>query len=149
MNLRIRTFFLFTLALSVNACTFVKEKQSAQLKTFIESKSINYAPISSVLVITEDGCPQCNFSFAKLMEEQKDNEHLLYIISAKGTTVDISGLFNFKNVIKDYKGEFKTLDISNKSCCIFLTPDQKIDTLIELKITSLESDLEYIEKRLD
>ena len=131
------------------ACSVIEEKESTKLKHFVESKGFAYESFHSILLITEYGCPQCNKSFASLMTQQQENPKMLYVVSARGTFVDISGLFEFKNVLKDFQNEFKTLSLTNKSSCIFLDDKGEIDTLVEINAKGLESSLAYISNRLN
>lgn len=148
MNLSIKlgAFLFFNLLL---ACSPRVEEDSVKLKQFVESKGYDYEVFRSILVITEYGCPQCNKSFAGLMSQQQENPQMLYIVAARGTIVDISELFDFKNLIKDFGNEFKSLNLTDKSSCIFLTEQGTIDTLVKIEARNLKGSLDYISTRLN
>ena len=131
------------------ACASLEPNDSQQLKEFVEERSFNYNALKAVLVLTEEGCPNCNRSFAEFLQQQLSNPKVLCIVSAKGSRVDLSAFQNSKKVLMDYKLEFKDLRIGQGTTAILLNPENLIDTIINVKSINLQNTITYLNMRLE
>ena len=132
------------------SCTEPRVNKSKELIDFVSKNGKNHS-LKNILVLTEDGCPNCNRSFALLLERQVANPKSLLIVSALGNYVDISTfLINEErnNVLYDFKGEYKQLNISEGTSAIFMNENWLIDTIIPIRAKGISETLEYINNRI-
>jgi len=128
----------------------VKETDDYKLVSFIKLNNHVVEDYDHILRISETGCVGCNKSFARLVKEYVQSDNNLFIISAKGATVDISPYLdtkNSKNIIFDYENKFGPLKIVENSGIIFLK-DNKIDTIINIEAKGIEETLRFIDSKL-
>lgn len=143
---------VFGLLIIVTSCASPLENKKENLEYFLAEKGINYSQFSSILVLTEEACPACTHSFASLLEKQIENKNSLLIISAKGALVDISMFLEAeeeKNILYDWKLDFKNQGIAEGSNAIFLKNTGAIDTIVPIKAKGLKNTLAYISDRLE
>ncbi|MBL4707923.1 MAG: hypothetical protein JKY48_05715 [Flavobacteriales bacterium] len=145
MSLLTKTL-LFVVIILVFSC--VSKKSTNKLLDFFEMFSYEYEDISAVLVLTEEGCPTCNRSFASLIENYINNPKAVCIVSAKGNKVDLSNFIDADQIILDMDNIFSKQHLTKGTASIFLTPSGLIDTVVEINAQSLKQDLDYISKRL-
>lgn len=127
-----------------------KEINSTALDTFCTSHKIPYHEnISSVLILSEEGCPGCNKSFSYLIQKFINNPHAFILITASGTRIDISPFQHdsIKNVYFDDRNEFSKLNLLDYSGAIFLNKKQ-IDTIVVIQANSIEQQLKFINDKL-
>lgn len=98
---------LLIVSLFLFSCNVQEQvSQDSKLKSFVEQNTHKIDNYDRVLRISETGCVGCNKSFARLVKEYVQSDNNLFIVSAKGATVDISPYLdtqNPKNIIFDYK----------------------------------------------
>ena len=150
MNLptKIIVSLIFLCALSCQEQTIDKTEL---LRNYLSSKNVVLDDFNSILVLTENNCPNCTRSFSTLLQKQISNSTSLLIISSKGNIVDISPFLdseNQANIIHDFKGEFESLEMSDGANAIFLNDNRLIDTIVQIRAKDLENTLSYIENRL-
>lgn len=131
------------------SCASEKVRETNKLVRFLEIFSYNYEEVSAVLVLTEEGCPTCNRSFASLIENYIDDPKAVCVVSAKGNRIDLSSFINSDRVIIDMDNTFGELQLTEGTASIFLAPSGLIDTVVKIKAQTLEQDLNYISKRLE
>jgi len=140
--------FILILLLLVFSCSLSEdEKNYNKLKTFLGNNNFEIENYSSILIVSESGCMNCNKSFANIVKRNLNSKDNLIIISAKGTGVDISPFLESKNTILDFENKFAKLALIKNSASIFLD-NNKIDTIINIKAKNIKETLTYINSKL-
>ncbi|HRQ84785.1 MAG TPA: hypothetical protein PLV70_06695 [Flavobacteriales bacterium] len=112
-------------------------------------KDVAMQDLRSILVLTENGCPACNRSMAKLVEDHLADTTSLVWVSAMGGMVDISPFRSDpERVVWDYGDSLRALGIMEGSGAIFLQ-DGRIDTVIHIEAHNLETALALVAGKLD
>jgi len=102
--------------------------------------------IKKIYVLTENGCTGCNINFGKIIENKLSDSNSMFLITAKGSVVDISAFETAKdNICINQYIEKKKYPLFQTSKVFFLS-NTKIDTIIEIKAKGLEEQFEYILK---
>lgn len=102
--------------------------------------------VKTVFVLTEYGCIPCNRKFSSYIQENVNNDSILFLITASGSMVDITPYENNeKNIFYDQNMNIEKYPIFKISKAIYLK-NNGIDTIISLSAERLESQLEYIKK---
>ena len=142
--------FLILISLMIVGCSESSTKTSKdyeELKEYLEKiHSFKLTPkINSVYVLTDKGCMPCNKKFAKKLE-QIDKDSSLVLITAKQTSINLSGfdLSSKKNLLSDvyFSNDYPFL---RRSKVVYLG-DKKIDSVIELNARELDNQFSVIFK---
>jgi len=148
MSLLIRFSIALTIVFVIS-CTSKEEKDSEQLKQFLTEVSPEGKVVENILVLTENGCPNCNRSFAIFLEQQLLNEQTLCVVSAQGHIIDLSPFIDNENILLDFDGELKRkYPFINQSSAILLDKNGTVDTVVEIEATDLEQSLKYLQGRI-
>jgi len=101
--------------------------------------------ICGIVVLSEQGCPGCNRTFANSLSQQIGNPKLLFVIPATGNSIDISNFIKSKseNIFFDPKDEISELFNLNGSSYISVL-DQRVDTIMQMDANNLASNLVYL-----
>ncbi len=142
-----KTLLLLTLYFILAACS-----KKTKIENYLnKNHSIKIKSQKAVIFITEEnGCMNCNRSFAQFMEKYTSNENILFILSSDGSKIDISHYQGYtnKNVFYDLKKEFKKENITDKSSVIFLK-NKEIDTSLFFDKLNLRESILRIGVELD
>ncbi|WP_430614990.1 hypothetical protein [Flavobacterium sp. JP2137] len=102
--------------------------------------------VKRILVLTEEGCPNCNIYFAKAVTQFIDDPNAIIIANASGSRVDLSALnqavktANNVYVARVYN---KGNSFVNETKVIYLEKD-KIDTVITINAREIARQFNYI-----
>jgi len=122
--------------------TYIKLKD--YLHTISDTLDINN--YKTIFYVSENGCPTCAKSFSNAVQTYVfGKERALIILNAKGRILDTNPYREqtVSNVVLDYTSNFYRLRLSSTSCIISLK-EQAVDTIIELNIYQLGSQLDMI-----
>lgn len=106
---------------------------------FYENGKTDFDRYKYIVVISEEGkCINCNNIFAQAMSDNIHDRDVLFIMSGRGTKVDISAYANNEeeNIILDYSAEFKKLKIVHQ-CAILKISEGRISKQIEIDINNV------------
>jgi len=109
---------------------FIKNKFNKDLKSY-----------DYLIVINEQGdCLNCNNKFSVTLSKYLDNNNVLYLVSTPGFNIDVSPYIkkDYLNVLLDYENEFSKLNLVKK-CAIIDLGEQKIDTIIQVDVSNVNS----------
>jgi hypothetical protein len=121
-----------------------------KLKDYLHtiSDTLDIDKYEAIFYVSENGCPTCAKSFSNAVQTYVfGKENALIILNAKGRSFDISPYREqeISNVVFDYTSNFYRLHLSSSSCIISLK-EQAVDTIIELNVYQLGSQLDMIPK---
>lgn len=148
-----KTVPAFILLSVVAGCQHVgagKDSATEQLRGLVGQyrNDVPMSGLKSILVVTEEGCPGCNKSLARLVEDYLADTSTLVWVSAVGGMVDISPFkAEPERVVWDYGDSLRSLGIIKGSGAIFLDSG-KIDTVIQLDARNLGTALALVSDRL-
>lgn len=146
MNFILTKNSLLLLVLLFFSCAS-KENSFQKLNTFLEESNINFQKdhqLDWIILIDETGCIACNKKFANAIVPFINAPNGLILISASGTSIDISPYLSdtTQNVFGVSKMAMNELNLLNGSGVIFLT--NKIDTVIKINSKDFNTQLKYI-----
>lgn len=104
---------------------------------------------SLIAVVTEEGCPACDRSFADLVRKRTSVPQCLIVVRASGASIDLNGFLSETSQIRfDDDGTFRSLGLLNGSGLVVLH-ENRIMSVIELVPDELEPQLKRITYMLD
>jgi hypothetical protein len=123
-----------------------KEKFIENLKEYLNVKhqiKLNNS-IKKVFILTDENCHSCNKFFAKTIEKNINDSSSLLLVSASSSKIDLSPFDGANNVF--FENKSKEIFLFDNSKIIFLN-QEKIDTIISIKLDNLDSFQREIAKR--
>jgi len=145
------SFLLFLVLISCNYNKRNYKKKSSELVEFIKSKNLdNKDSITTVLLLSDEGCFNCNNRFSKLIQNHINRNNTLIIITASGAKIDISAFqdSNIKNIYFDDINEIAQLNLTQNSGVFFLK-NNEIDTIISIQAIDIENQLKFIDFKIN
>jgi hypothetical protein len=149
----IRNSLLFFYGFILLSCSDVKTTETyfSELDTYFKNNH-NFDSLSFyhyLVVINEQGdCLNCNNKFSKAMAKNVSDKNVLFLIATSGINVDISpylGKEEEKNILFDLNNDFKKLNLINHSA-IFKLEHNKVDTIVEIDVSNVDSSPSFIFK---
>lgn len=134
------------LILSCNRQDNLIVNSKTTLTNFFKTNNIPHNDKTSlILVLSEEGCLNCDKSFSNLLQKFINNPNALILITASGTRIDISSFQHdsIKNVFFDDRNEFSKLNLIEHSGAIFLNKNQ-IDTIVSIEASEIEKQFQFI-----
>lgn len=99
----------------------------------------------AAVVLSEEGCMQCNKAFGQWMAAHIEDPRYFFIIEAIGTRVDISPFEGAsQRTYWDRDQGFQSLGLLEGSGAIFFKED-RIDTIVKLDALQLNAQIQFIE----
>ncbi|MNU95255.1 hypothetical protein D3C71_852660 [compost metagenome] len=134
--------FLLFLLLLANSCSNPKHPDEYEkIEVFYQQfKKGNLEQYNKIIVINEEGtCLNCNNIFARNQAEKINKTTNLFIVSGRGTRVDISAYIskNAPNLILDHTNEFSRLNLV-KGCAIIELENKKIKTITPIDAQNIQ-----------
>ena len=145
-----RIFIFMLLNFSLFGCQQSQNKDVLLNKYLIQHLGIQHENIPSVIVVvTEDGCPACDRSFADLVRERTSVPKCLFVVRATGASIDLSGFLNETDQIRyDDDGAFKALGLLKASGFILLDHG-RLDSVISIRVDEYKEQLTFVTSLLD
>ena len=148
---RFIVFCLLPISLGMSACGETTDFKKIEAFLLAHDHQTNLEEYDYLLIINEGGkCLNCNDVFARVMAKFKTNNNILYIVSGEGVMIDISAyLFDSSatNIILDEAQTFSDLNLVNQ-CAIIALDDQQIDTIIEINLENMKSNINSFTKNI-
>jgi hypothetical protein len=128
----------------------VKDSQYQSIEKYFKTKH-NYCiaeKISKLVIISQNGCPGCNKSFANFTLNSLVNDSTIILVTSNGTGIDLSEFRRIKdNVFFDENvNNSEVMDLFSNSGVIFLS-SQKVDTIITIDASSLNEQFSETQNR--
>lgn len=111
---------------------------------FLRSNASQFQNKQVVLVLTENGCPNCNRSFANFVKKQLSENGVICIVSSQGKYLDLSPFLDHPNVLFNFNDELKAGAIIHQTSALFINSNYQIDTLIGIQAKDLTATLDYL-----
>jgi hypothetical protein len=148
MNIKTLFSILILPLLVVFSCKSINQSNLYyDLDIFLKTEDIDITTKKSILILNNEGCINCNKSFALLLQDFLNNDSIVIVNLANGTRLDISTFINNPNVLNiPNQINFLSGQIIN-SKAIFLKKNA-IDTIVEIKLETIHNDLSFIQKKL-
>jgi len=152
MRLRNKILIMSLFVVLFTSCQ-AQDTAYGKLKNYLHtlSDTLDIDRYEAIFYVSENGCPTCNKTFSSAVQKHVFNKkNALIILNAKGHVFDIKPYREqgVSNVVVDFTSNFYRLHLSAASCIITLK-EQAVDTIIELNVSQLGSQLDLIPKLVE
>ena len=128
-----------------------KQKQYKALQNYFAKRQHTHLSknTKTLFVLTEQGCSTCDKMFAQLIEKHLQDRNIWFLITATGAEIDLTPFQNkqpniFFDQTVDNTKYLKMFDQTK----VFFMKDNQVDTTISIEASEIETQLEYISRRI-
>lgn len=117
---------------------------NTSVSTYLEIHSLKNK-FHSIIVLTEEGCPNCNSNLADVIAHSKFDSTLL-VVNALGTVIDLTELRQNEmsnTIVYDYQENYKEFGLKG-SGVILLNENLEVDSVIKIDARDLVQQLEFV-----
>lgn len=137
---KLSIFFNFLL---LSACS--EENNSEKFNELLEDKFSFKNRCKPVLFLSNNGCPACNYKFAKYIGNLSHNKFNV-VVSNRGNSLDLSSLNNTNaDIYFDYQSLLETEQIVDVGSAFIGMKNCKLDTIIQINLKNFDESISYIE----
>lgn len=130
------------------SCSSPYASELHELQEYYGSHSISTDSLGAVLVLSEQGCPQCNRAFALFCADHLNDPSVSVLSTASGLRFDMAELLqDTSRVLWADQHDVSAFGIAEGSGVI-LMEEGRIDSIVHIKASDLEPTLAFLKKRL-
>ncbi len=135
---------LLTISLVLTLWTCRREQSiESNLIDYLNQQEVEIAELDFVHVITENGCPGCNYTYYQFVKETLGKKGHLTILAAQGTHIDISDMLRVRDGVITVANQDHSNTLFDSSR-VFVLEQGEIDSVITFEPTRIHQQVKQL-----